>query len=288
MTASTAAEKSVTGASAHGNSGHGSSGHGSSGHGNSGQGISGATSQGAGAPGTGGGAKGAPANVLLVEDDTAIGRMLERGLDSHGFTVEWVRDLKSAINVVKGKRHDLVVLDRMLPDGDGVAFCSALRRFGLHVPVCMLTAKDALEDKIQGFDAGADDYLTKPFEFDELVVRLMALLRRGQPPVVEARLELSSRRFICGPHELRLTKRELPLLRHLLKKRGDAISRAELLAEAWGSENDVTENSVDVYIGYLRKKIGESGLDMRIETVRGLGFMLVAPDSLCGNVTVVD
>ncbi|MEL6475730.1 MAG: response regulator transcription factor [Pseudomonadota bacterium] len=224
--------------------------------------------------------------ILLVEDDTGIGRLLERGLIGTGFEVEWVRDLKTAIEQVKKGAHDAVVLDRMLPDGDGAAFCSAIRKFGLTLPVCMLTARDALDDKLAGFDAGADDYLTKPFEFDELVARLGVLLRRAQPRVQEAVLDLVSRVFRVGRTEIRFTRRELALFRRLLDQRGEGISRTDLLAAAWGGDVDVTENSVDVYIGYLRRKLGESELDMRIDTLRGVGFMLVAPDTVCGNITI--
>ncbi|MEM0922070.1 MAG: response regulator transcription factor [Pseudomonadota bacterium] len=223
--------------------------------------------------------------VLLVEDDTGIGRLLERGLIGSGFDVDWVRDLKSAIARVKSGDHDIVVLDRMLPDGDGAAFCSAIRKFGLSVPVCMLTARDGLEDKLAGFDAGADDYLTKPFEFDELVARLGVLLRRSQPRVQEAVLDLSSRVFRTGGTEIRFTRRELALFHRLISARGQGVSRTDLLAAAWGGEAEVTENSVDVYIGYLRRKLGESGLDIRIDTLRGVGFMLMAADSVCGNIT---
>ncbi|MEM7505213.1 MAG: response regulator transcription factor [Pseudomonadota bacterium] len=227
-------------------------------------------------------------NLLLVEDDTGIGRLLERGLIGQGYVVDWVRDLKSAIDVVRSGQHEIVVLDRTLPDGDGAAFCSALRKFGSTIPVCMLTARDALEDKLAGFEAGADDYLTKPFEFDELVARLTVLLRRAQPPVQEARLDPAARSFAIGATELRFTRREFPLFRYLLDHRGNGVTRHDLLSNAWGLEGEVTENSVDVYIGYLRRKLAESGLEIRIDTLRGIGFMLVAPDSLCGNVVIKD
>lgn len=224
-------------------------------------------------------------HVLLVEDDTGIGRMLERGLRGQGYQVDWVRDLKSAIDVVRSSEHDIVVLDRMLPDGDGAAFCSALRKFGSTVPVCMLTAKDALDDKLAGFDAGADDYLSKPFEFDELVARLTVLLRRAQPVQMEAQLDPATRRFCVGTSEIRFTKREFPLFCYLLQHRGEGVTRADLLTHAWQLEGEVTENSVDVYIGYLRRKLADSKLDIRIDTLRGIGFTLVGSDMLCGNVT---
>ncbi|MBY8975665.1 response regulator transcription factor [Rhodobacteraceae bacterium NNCM2] len=225
-------------------------------------------------------------SVLLVEDDTGIGRMLERGLTTQGFCVDWVRDLHTAIERVREGDHQIVVLDRMLPDGDGSAFCSALRKFGSTIPVCMLTARDSLDDKLSGFHAGADDYLTKPFEFDELLVRLQALLRRAKPPAPEAFLDPASRTFRCGKSRIRFTKREYPLFNYLLDNRGEGVSRTEILSNAWGVDGEVTENSVDVYVGYLRRKLTDAGLDFRIETLRGLGFMLIAPEDV--SVTIVN
>ncbi len=226
--------------------------------------------------------------LLLVEDDTGIGRMLERGLTAEGFCVDWVRDLRTAIEKVRDGNHQIVVLDRMLPDGDGSAFCSALRKFGSSIPVCMLTARDSLDDKLSGFDAGADDYLTKPFEFDELMARLRALLRRATPPSPEVHIDPSARLFRLGQSQIRFTKREFPLFQYLLERRGEGVSRQEILENAWGVGGEVTENSVDVYIGYLRRKLNESGCDVRIETLRGIGFMLVAPEDVSVTVATKD
>jgi DNA-binding response OmpR family regulator len=219
---------------------------------------------------------GAPQDrVLLVEDDTGIGRMLERGLEAEGYSVEWVRDLEGAIAAARGLRHDLVVLDRMLPDGDGAVFCRALRRFGSLAPVCMLTAKDALADKLEGFEAGADDYLTKPFEIDELLARLAALRRRRPRHIVEPVLDREGRALLLGAERVRFTPREWPLLAYLFDRAGSPVSRAELIENAWGKTGEVTENSVDVYMGYLRRKLATANAPLRIETVRGAGFMLV-------------
>ncbi|MEM9369872.1 MAG: response regulator transcription factor [Pseudomonadota bacterium] len=222
--------------------------------------------------------------LLLVEDDIGIGRMLERGLTTEGYDVDWVRDLRTGIEKIRSGAHQIVVLDRMLPDGDGSAFCSALRKFGSAIPVCMLTARDALEDKVSGFDAGADDYITKPFEFDELVVRLRALLRRAKPPIPKAFLDPVTRSFRIGSDQIRFTKREYPLFSYLLERHGQGVTREEILADAWGLDGEVTLNSVDVYIGYLRRKLTNATVDLRIETVRGIGFMLVAPEDV--SVTV--
>ena len=215
------------------------------------------------------------ARILLVEDDTGIGRLLERGLAAEGYEVDWVRDLASASEAARGLGHDLVVLDRMLPDGDGAAFCRALRRFGSRAPVCMLTARETLEDKLEGFDAGTDDYLTKPFELEELIARLAALARRRPERLVEPVLDREGEVLVMGAERLRFTPREWPLLVHLFERAGAPVSRAELIDEAWGLSGEVTENSVDVYIGYLRRKLAAAGVPLRIETVRGAGFMLV-------------
>ncbi|MEM7668849.1 MAG: response regulator transcription factor, partial [Pseudomonadota bacterium] len=201
--------------------------------------------------------------LLLVEDDVGIGRMLERGLTTEGYDVDWVRDLRSAIEKVRAGQHQVVVLDRMLPDGDGSAFCSALRKYGSSIPVCMLTARDSLEDKVSGFDAGADDYITKPFEFDELVVRLRALLRRAKPPVPQVFLDPTTRSFRIGSEQIRFTKREFPLFSYLLEHHGHGVTRDEILANAWGLDGEVTQNSVDVYIGYLRRKLSDADIDLR-------------------------
>ncbi|MGF1658073.1 MAG: response regulator transcription factor [Rubrimonas sp.] len=216
----------------------------------------------------------APPRLLLVEDDTGIGRMLERGLAAEGYAVAWSRDLRSAVAAARDAVPDIVVLDRMLPDGDGVGLCRALRRFGVAAPVLMLTARDALEDKLEGFDAGADDYLAKPFEFDELLARLAALRRRGVAPAAELTLHEGSRSMIWGARRVRLTPREWKLMRLLRERAGEPTSRAALISEAWGAPGEVSENAVDVYIGYLRRKLAEVGAPARIETVRGVGFML--------------
>lgn len=214
--------------------------------------------------------------LLLVEDDTGIGRMLERGLLAEGYRVRWARDLREAAELARTETPDLVVLDRMLPDGDGAAFCAAFRRAGSSAPVLMLTARETLEDKLRGFDAGADDYLTKPFEFDELAARLAVLRRRGQGAVAPSlTLEPALREMRFAGRAVRLTPREWPLMAHLHANAGAPVSREALIADAWGLEGQVTENSVDVYVGYLRRKLGELRCGARIETVRGVGFMLV-------------
>ena len=217
----------------------------------------------------------APCRLLLVEDDLGIGRMLERGLAGVGYKVDWVRDLATAVDRARKAEHDLVLLDRMLPDGDGADLCAALRRYGHPAPVCMLTARETLEDKLSGFNAGADDYVTKPFAFDELLARLAVLKRRAAAARPELRLDPATRSLVLGLSRVTLTKREWPLMTYLVEHEGRTISRTELIAEAWGLTGQVTENSVDVYMGYLRRKLAAIGAPRRIETVRGEGFRLV-------------
>ncbi|OWU74754.1 hypothetical protein ATO3_09095 [Marinibacterium profundimaris] len=213
--------------------------------------------------------------LLLVEDDVGVARMLERGLAQAGYDVDWERTLQDAVAQVGRLAHDLVVLDRMLPDGDGADLCAALRTFGHPARVCMLTARDTLDDKLRGFNAGADDYLVKPFEFDELLARLHALGRRGPPERPELRRDAGARVLALGARRVTLTRREWALAQPLIDHRGETVRREDLLAAAWGGEDKVSGNSVDVYVGYLRRKLAELSEDIRIETVRGEGFRLV-------------
>lgn len=214
------------------------------------------------------------ARVLLVEDDVGVARMLERGLAQAGYAVDWARTLQDAVSRAGQLSHELVVLDRMLPDGDGADLCSALRKFGHPARVCMLTARDALEDKLRGFDAGADDYLVKPFEFDELLARLHALGRRGPAERPELRCVAADRTLVLGHRKVKLTKREWALIQPLMDHRGQTVRREDLLAAAWGGEDAVSTNAVDVYVGYLRRKLAELDGDVRIDTIRGEGFRL--------------
>lgn len=216
-----------------------------------------------------------PVPLLLVEDDVAIGRMLERGLGAEGYAVDWARDLKTATKKFRAGSPQVVVLDRMLPDGDGAVFCSAIRKMGSSVPICLLTARETLEDKLHGFEAGADDYMVKPFEFDELIARLAVIRRRAegggfQPAVLR---DAAARTIRIGGASAEFTRREWPLIVFLLDHRGQQLSRERLLREVW--DEDVSANAVDVYVGYLRRKIAAAGLPVRIETVRGVGFSLV-------------
>ncbi|MEM7190254.1 MAG: response regulator transcription factor [Pseudomonadota bacterium] len=219
----------------------------------------------------------AETKLLIVEDDVGIGRMLERGLGAHGFAVDWARDLRTATDAIRANAPDLIILDRMLPDGDGAALCSAIRKSGSQVPICMLTARETLDDKLRGFDAGADDYVVKPFEFDELLARLHVMLRRVQAAAAPAEPRLDDARRILEVENVSIdfTRREWPLLKYLLEHEGTDLSRETLIEHVWGTQDDVTLNSVDVYVGYLRKKLSTAAVRIRIETVRGVGFRLI-------------
>jgi DNA-binding response OmpR family regulator len=212
--------------------------------------------------------------LLLVEDDTAIGRMLERGLAAEGFAVTWRRDLRGGVAAVREETPALVVLDRNLPDGDGAELCRALRAGGVAAPILMLTARDALEDKLGGFEAGADDYLTKPFDFEELLARLAALSRRADPGAGGLTLRPAERAALWGGRRATFTATEWPILEALSARAGETVSRAELIALVWGEAEAVSGNSLDVYVGYVRRKLAALGAGPRIETMRGRGFRL--------------
>lgn len=219
--------------------------------------------------------------VLLVEDDPGIGRVVCNGLRHHAFEVDWLRGAHGVLEQVAQRHYGAVILDLMLPDGDGYSICRALRERGMQLPVCMLTARDALDDKLEGFEAGADDYLTKPFAIDELAARLRVLLRRhpGAGPAVtsfgDLHLDAGRRELSVAGEPVPLTRREFDTLAHLVARAGEVVSREALLDAVWEIDSAVSANSVDVYVGYLRRKLMGAASAVRIEAVRGIGFKLV-------------
>lgn len=219
--------------------------------------------------------------ILLVEDDTGIGRVVCNGLRAHAFDVEWLRDGNTAIAELSSNGYCAAILDLMLPDSDGYDLCRKLRERGFETPVIMLTARDSLEDRLEGFRAGADDYLTKPFSIDELIARIRALLKRSAKLEHETRIsyrgleiDLLAHQACNGREILDLTQREFDVLACLARNAGHVVSRDRLLQIAWGDNADVTANTVDVYVGYLRRKLTETGDTPSISTVRGVGFKL--------------
>jgi two-component system, OmpR family, response regulator MprA len=213
-----------------------------------------------------------PVAVLLVDDDASI----ERTLVAEGYEVSAVADGGAALAAVERSVPDVIVLDVAMPGLDGLAVTRRLRGKGLAVPILLLTARDALEERVAGLDAGADDYLVKPFEARELAARLRALLRRNRPPAeqlayADVLLEPGSGTAVRAGRNLELTRREAELLELLLRNQRSVVTREVALEEVWGGEGEASLNVVDRYVAYLRRKLGEPPL---IQTVRGLGFRL--------------
>ncbi len=217
-------------------------------------------------------------DVLVVEDDDDLRRVLRQGLCEEGFTVTIARTGAEALALAESGSHDLIVLDIGLPDADGRDVCQALRSRGTDVPVLFLTASDAATDRVSGFGVGGDDYLTKPFEFAELVARLQALARRSnldrRASVGDLRLDPVSHRVSTSVGEAELTPTEFRLLGALAARPGEAVRRREMVSAAWPSGAIVHDNTLDVYLARLRKKIAAVESTASIQTVRGVGYRL--------------
>lgn len=226
------------------------------------------------------------ARLLLVEDDRRIVSFLQRGLEAEGYRVEVARDGRQAIALAGAEEFALIILDRMLPGLDGLSVCARLREGRIASRILMLTAKDALQDKVEGLKGGADDYLTKPFAFDELLARIEALLRRSETPkdpsvlvVGDLRLDLAAKKVWRSGRAIDLTAKEFTLLAYLMANTGSVVSRAKLLSNVWSLSFDPGTKLVDVYIRYLRRKIDDGSPEPMIRTVRGFGYILVAGQS---------
>ncbi len=212
--------------------------------------------------------------VLVVEDDRPVARMLARTLDAEGFDTQLAADGGAALAAVEAGALDAIVLDVVMPGMDGLAVARRLRAKGVAVPILMLTARDAVADRVAGLEAGADDYLVKPFAAEELVARIRALLRRGGGRrIVFADLDFDSDARVAtrAGRAIDLTAREAALLELLMRHPGKVVSRREALLGAWSDGTAETENVVDRYVAYLRRKLGPPPL---IHTVRGVGFVL--------------
>ena len=218
--------------------------------------------------------------VLVVEDELKLAGVLARGLQEEGYAADVAGRGEDALWMAKAAPYDAILLDVMLPGADGFEVCRRLREVGVWSPVLMLTARDAIEDRVVGLDAGADDYLSKPFSFEEVLARVRALIRRApgeRPVVLEAgglRLDQSARRAWRDETELELSPKEFVLLELFLRRPGRVLSRAELLDGAWDMSFERRSNVVDVYVGYLRDKIDRPFGRSSIETVRGIGYRL--------------
>jgi two-component system OmpR family response regulator len=221
------------------------------------------------------------AKLLLVEDDPRIASFVVRGLEAEGHVVDVAGAGLGGVAMARETDYALVILDRMLPDIDGLEVCRQLRSEGRLCRVMMLTAKDALGDKIGGLNAGADDYMTKPFSFDELVARVEALLRRADSQRVDPQLRVAdltldplTRQVRRGERSIELTRKEYTLLRYLMENAGTVLSRSQILNNNWGYGFDPGTKVVDVYIRYLRKKVDDGEAVQLIQTVRGAGYRL--------------
>jgi two-component system OmpR family response regulator len=218
--------------------------------------------------------------ALVVEDELKMAALIRRGLVEEGYAADVARTGEEALWMARATPYDAIVLDLMLPGRSGLEVCKSLRESGVWSPILILTARDGVEDKVSGLDSGADDYLSKPFSFAELLARLRALTRRGpteRPSVLEVgslRLDPATRQAWRGDTEIDLSAKEFSLLETFMRNRGDVLTRLDLLEHAWDYGYENKSNVVDVYVRYLREKIDRPfGLDS-IETLRGIGYRL--------------
>ena len=224
------------------------------------------------------------ARVLVVDDDKAVRESLRRSLEFNGYAVSLAGDGAEALAAVAGAAPspDLVVMDVMMPRVDGLEATRTLRHAGHDVPILVLTARDAVGDRVEGLDAGADDYLTKPFALEELLARIRALLRRAVPhggtgevlSFADLTMEVASREVRRGDRPVELTRTEFALLEMFLRRPRRVLERAFILEEVWGYDFPTSANSLEVYVGYLRRKTEAAGEPRLIHTVRGVGYVL--------------
>jgi two-component system, OmpR family, response regulator len=219
-------------------------------------------------------------HILVVEDEVKMAALLRRGLSEHGMSADIATSGEQAIVMADGSRYDAIILDVMLPGIDGFETCRRLRGGGVWAPVLMLTARGAVEDRVAGLDGGADDYLTKPFSFTELLARLRALIRRGEserPTTLEVgdlRLDPATHRVFRGEVEIELSRKELSVLEVFMRRPGHVLSRLHILEQAWDYDFEHRSNVVEVYIRYVRQKIDKPFGIESLETVRGAGYRL--------------
>jgi DNA-binding response OmpR family regulator len=221
--------------------------------------------------------------VLIVEDDKAIRNFVSQGLKEEGHVVASATDGKTGLDMALADGFDFIILDIMLPKMNGIDICRSIRQKGLDVPILMLTAKDSIENRVQGLDVGADDYLVKPFAFSELVARMRAVGRRkkgeGQPILEEAglKVDLVGHKVSYDGKELDLTSREFSLLSHFMKRKGQVQSRTMIIESVWGYDFQAGTNIIDVYINFLRRKLRKLTGKEWLRTVRNRGYVFEEP-----------
>ena len=224
-------------------------------------------------------------HILLIEDEAKVASFIRRGLEAEHYSVDIASDGEAGLIQVFDQDYDLIILDVMLPKRDGLSVLQEMRRHKLRVPVLMLTARDTVADKVEGLDRGADDYLTKPFAFEELLARIRALLRRGSQTqaavltLADLRLDPVSREITRAGKRIELTAKEFALLEFFLHQPGRVLSRVVIAQHVWGVDFDTFTNVIDVYVNYVRKKIDADFNPKLIHTVRGVGYVLKEPEA---------
>jgi DNA-binding response OmpR family regulator len=222
--------------------------------------------------------------VLVIEDDRKAAKLLAKGLQEEGFVVDVAGSGEDGEDKAFMDEYDVIVLDWLLPGKDGLAVCRSLRAGGSATPILMLTARDSIVDRVRGLGTGADDYLTKPFAFAELLARIRALLRRSrvaQPAVLrvaDLTLDPAARRVIRGSASVTLTPKEYAILEVLIRAAGDVVSRTRLAERVWDEASEVLDNLLDAHVSHLRKKIDQGAAVPLVHTIRGVGYRLGLPD----------
>ncbi len=221
-------------------------------------------------------------NILLAEDDVRLGELIEYMLKKKGgYNVEWVQDGEDAYYYATSAHYDVIIMDWMMPGGNGVEICARLRKQGYSGAILMLTAKDTVQDRIQGLDSGADDYLVKPFEIDELLARLRALGRRNYAPIMEEEIKVHGltlnrlSHIVCSGREtIQLSPREFQLLDLFIQNKGQVLPREIILERIWGGDGEVAPKTIDATVKLIRKKLGSLGKQDLLQSIRGVGYRL--------------
>jgi DNA-binding response OmpR family regulator len=219
--------------------------------------------------------------ILLVEDEKKVANLIKKGFEEDGLAVDTAGDGEEAMKMLEGNDYDLIILDIMLPGKDGVEILKDIRSRGIGRPIMMLTAKDTTSDKVKGLDAGADDYITKPFAFEELLARVRVLLRRGNAiekampiQIHDLIIDPVTRKVTRGDREMELTTKEYGLLEYMARNKNRILTRTMIAENVWEYQFDSLTNIIDVYINYLRRKVDKDFQKKLIQTVRGVGYMI--------------